>query len=462
MADIIVVPSSGVLGKSMTLEFPGLSSCSSSACVEAWWIIEYDGKTYTGDIIHLREGYKKSSFNWTPPFDLAEYSPKSNILRLRIGVYIWEYYPDVDMSMPINPDSNLFNCNLTIPTSVCPSVSLEVYDPTGHVDSFGSYLQALSRFCVSVDYSGIYGSEVEAYSLSITKMGSYTEKYITTEVIPVFGDVTIKATVTDSRGISNYKSVTINVTAYTPPKLLRVKAERSDFDGVINQEGDYGKITFSAEITSLANQNTANYTFLYRIKGANTWNETEIQSLKNQYSVTDQICIFEASPDYSYEIAVRMSDRFVENISTIIPISSAHVLVQFTNDGSGVSIGGRATKNNTLDVGIAAIFNDDVTGTALGLAGLPLIPAGSDFNYYTSPGAYSGANANFVNCPSSAAGVLIVSYAFGFLSPSALGIRQVYLPADNSAIYIRILTQANGSWTYGEWKQITLTAVAVG
>ena len=395
-----------------------------------------------------------TSWNFTPPLRLAEYAPNGVSVSMKFTLTTY------NGSTAVGSDSK--TVAMTIPSSVVPSVSIDVSDGSGIADSTGLYLQGLSKFKISAAFTGAYGSTMRSYSLAITGMGTYSDMDTTTGVIPVSGSVTLKATVTDSRGNTGTASVTVDVTAYTPPHLTAIKVERSDTAGNVQQDGPCGKITFSAEVTSLGGNNTAAYAYCYRLKGSTDWTETELPGLANQLIVTDQICIFTASIDYSYEVAIRITDKFTATLSTVIPMSSAFILGQVTEDGTGMSFGCRATRSNTIEYGIAAMFDADVTGTALGLAGLPLIPAGSDLNYYTSPGAYSGANANFVNCPSSSAGVLIVSYALGFLSPSALGIRQVYLPADNSAIYIRILTQTNGSWTYGEWKQITLTAVAVG
>lgn len=443
-------PSSGTLGEQMIIRIADLNTSTCYCHVWAETDDEYAPYYY------ITTGLSSSTTTWTPPKELAKYSPNSNTVTVRLTVQTIKNSDGSQVGI------RQTECKLTIPSSVAPSVSLTVSDATDYKDTFGSFVQSLSRFRVQATFKGAYKSTMRSYSLTITGMGTYSDMDTTTGVIPTAGSITLKATVTDSRGNTGTASVTVSVTAYTPPHLTAIKVERSDAAGNVQQDGPCGKITFSAEVTSLGGNNTAAYAYCYRLKGSTAWTETDLPELANQLIVTDQICIFTASIDYSYEVAIRITDKFTATLSTVIPMSSAFILGQVTEDGTGMSFGCRATRSNTIEYGIAAMFDADVTGTALGLAGLPLIPAGSDFNYYTSPGAYSGANANFVNCPSSAAGVLVVSYAFGFLSPSALGIRQVYLPADNSAIYIRILTQANGSWTYGEWKQITLTAVAVG
>lgn len=387
------------------------------------------------------------------PENYANYFKNSNTFTVTITAKVYD-------SAGSFRDTATASVNVSI--DLPPEMEISISDPTGNKDSFGSYLQSLSKFSISSYLNTKYGATIVSYNLSITGMGGFTSYQFTTDVIPVFGKVEIKAKATDSRGNKCEVREIVEVTAYMPPRITDISAGRSNAAGEYQQDGTFGKIVFSAEVSPVGGKNTSSFAYCYRIKGSEEWSETELQNIRNQMTVTEQVCIFPASTDYSYEVAIRITDQFTGMQSTIIPISSAFLTAQVTADGTGISFGCPATKNDTVEFGIAAMFDADVTGSALGLAGLPIIPAGSDFNYYTSPGGYSGANANFVNCPSSAAGVLIVSYAIGFLSPSALSIRQVYLPADNSAIYIRILTQTNGSWTYGEWKKITLAAIAVG
>ena len=437
-------PSTAAIGNTVTLT---LSDFDSGSCSCNVWA-ESGNYSWT-----IRNGVR-NSFDWTIPEALAQAAPSSTSLTIRVYCYTYS-----DSTKEQVGSTTSFSMTITIPSTLKPSVTLTVTDPTGYKDEFGSFVQSLSKFRVVGAFTGNQGSTLSSYSLSITSMGNYTAQDITTGVIPVSGTITIKATVTDSRGNIGTATVTVTVMAYEAPKITAITVERSDASGNVMQDGTYGKVTFSAAVTSMGGKNTAAYAYCYRLKGGATWTETTLAALANQMTVTNQICIFPASIDYSYEVAIRITDKFVSTLSTSFPLSSAFILAQATADGTGLSLGCRATKSNTLELGMAAIFNEPVSGAAMGLSDLPIIPSGSDFNYQTTPGAYSCPYTNFVNAPVAATGTLIVSLATGYRSTTFVIFRQIFMPQDNARIYIRYLYQSNGSWTYGGWRYIATTAL---
>lgn len=409
------------------------------------------GGTYTQEIVYrMAIGYVW----WTPDLALAKGNPSGNTVSVKLTCVTW------DSAGNRVGEPKYLTVSMTIPDTVAPSISaVDISDATTAKETYGNYLQMVSQLRIKTTAVGIYGSSITGYEVSVGGVGSYSGADITTGVLKSSGDITVTVKATDSRGKTATRQLTVYVAEYLPPYLVSISAVRVDASNVQSPDGAFGLVTFSARVTPLSNTNTASYVFMYRIRGASDWTTFELPALSNQYEVNDATAKFPASPDYAYEVALQITDKLTSPISTIFILSSAFILAQTTVDGTGISLGCRATKSNTLEVGMAAIFNEPVSGAAMGLSELPIIPSGSDFNYQTTPGAYSCPYTNFVNSPVAATGVLIVSLATGYRSTSYVIFRQIFMPQDNAKIYIRYLYQSNGSWTYGGWRYIATTAV---
>lgn len=125
----------------------------------------------------------------------------------------------------------IYNFNASAKANVVPAFTSVTAAP---VNPFGSlYLQGRSSVKLTINgATGIYGSTIRNYSI---KGGNFsysdTLNTYTTGVLNKSGSITFTATITDSRERTISKTVTINVTAYTYPKLS-INAYRSTSTGV--------------------------------------------------------------------------------------------------------------------------------------------------------------------------------------------------------------------------------------
>lgn len=197
---------------------------------------------------YIVTGLSGSATTWTPPKELAKYAPSSNTVTVKLTVQT------IKSSDGSQVGIRQTECKLTIPSSVAPSVSLTVSDATDYKDTFGSFVQSLSRFRVQATFKGAYKSTMRSYSLTITGMGTYSDMDTTTGVIPTAGSITLKATVTDSRGNTGTASVTVSVVAPRLPcfHLLHIILFRTGADY------NYGKYS-NADVDALVAQLDAEF-----------------------------------------------------------------------------------------------------------------------------------------------------------------------------------------------------------
>jgi hypothetical protein len=127
---------------------------------------------------------------------------------------------------------------ITVPqvAETLPEVNLEL--------SFGNMfngllLQGVSTLTATITDTGKYGATTTAKLYVDTEAMDSTENVLLTG----YGDVTVSAIVTDSRGFSATTSQDINVTAYSAPKVVNVSAYRCYEDGAKSVDGEYLRIS---------------------------------------------------------------------------------------------------------------------------------------------------------------------------------------------------------------------------
>lgn len=258
--------------------------------------------------------------------------------------------------------SNSYTKTCSIPSSVAPSCSITVTDPTGYADTYGGYIKGLSKFKVVVNATAAQGSAIASYS--VTANGStYTNSSFTTEVLKSSGTLTVKATVKDKRGRSGSASVQKTVLDYSPPVISKLVVGRCNADGTENDQGEYCKVTFSASASSLNNKNSVTYRLYYRKSSDTTAERKDFTEYANIFSVEDVTYIFAADTGSSYVVTLHVIDNFnVEKPTTrTTSVSTGFTLMHWLATGLGMGIGKIAELAGYLDVGFKARFRDKVT-----------------------------------------------------------------------------------------------------
>lgn len=154
---------------------------------------------------------------------------------------------------------------LTCPEDVTPSLTattslaLTVGDTT-YPDVLGSYVQNKSAVRAEItSASGKYGSYVVSYHIRVADRSSdgynSDDTAFTSDVLLDSGYVSVRFTVTDSRGRTATETKTIYVMPYSPPKAT-LKVWRVDASGNVDVRGLYGKYEYDYEFSDLGGVNT--------------------------------------------------------------------------------------------------------------------------------------------------------------------------------------------------------------
>lgn len=305
--------------------------------------IRYNWNGHTGIIATGVE----TSYYWVIPNSFMNYIPSSTSTTGTI------YVDTYSGSNKIGTKSISLKTN--VPSSIKPSIStVDHSEYVGSVASkVGSYVQGISRLSIAINgASGSYSSSIKSYKLSFDGE-TYNSRTATSGVISSSGSLKIIGTVTDSRGRTASKSITVNVLSYEPPKLTSFAVERCNSDGTANELGEYAKITRNGCISTLNSKNTYTYKFYSKSRNTSTWTLLYEGgggdgSIYSGYVITS-----------SYDFKVELIDLFNTTIATKT-LSTGTVTMSWGKTGIGI---GKIPENGTLDVGGTLYAQKILAGT---------------------------------------------------------------------------------------------------
>lgn len=291
-----------------------------------------------------------TSYRWTVPRDLANQFPNSLLGDCTIECITYSGSTVIG--------SKTVKLTLQLNTLDTPSIrSITATEKTeGLASKFGAFIRGQSKVSVEIKASGIYGSTIKSYS-SEFQGTVYTASTFEASLLSS-GQLPIKASVTDSRGIVAQLTRNISVLDYLSPTINLFAVSRCDASGVANDDGTYAKVDIDFVITSLNEKNDKSYKVEYKPSNSETWLTMlsgSVYSYKNSY-VHNQ-GIFDTDNVYDFRLTV--SDYF-GSVTATATLASANVPIDFYRSGRGVAIGKVAQFDNLFDVGIQASFDKQV------------------------------------------------------------------------------------------------------
>lgn len=290
-----------------------------------------------------------TSISWTPPLTLASQNTTGTSVNVTFTITTYTG------STSIGTSTKTISCS--IPSSVKPTVSLAVSDAESYRTTYGAYVQGLSKFKIVATAEGSYGSTIKSYKTTIDGK-TYTTASVTTSAVSSSGAMTIKTTVTDSRGRTASTEWDVDVLKYSAPAISSLSAKRCDANGSSDPDGAYLKVTFSAAITALSNKNSAEYSLQYKKSSASSYTTKALTSYSGDYSVSDGSFIF-AADSATYNIILTASDDIKSTHKTTTG-ASANKVLSLLAKGLGLAVGKIAEISNFFDVGYDAIFRKSI------------------------------------------------------------------------------------------------------
>lgn len=300
-----------------------------------------------GDAVGITAGFG-DSYTWTIPTDLMNKIPNNTSSNITFYLYTF--------------GDSLIGCKTitftaTVPSSAVPKISdIDCMDPYKYEATYGAYVQNKSKVKVTVTAAGCYSSTIKNYK--ITANGeNYAFNGATTDVLTTAGENTINVSVTDSRGRTVTKTITINVLAYSAPDIEKLAVVRCISDGTPYEEGAYMKVTYKASITALNDKNNKVFTLQYKMQNA-TYYTTHL-IYKDDYT-WEGTAIISADVDYGYNVLLVVQDAF-STTSQQVDVSTAFALIDFNASGKGISFG-KASERDGFECKLNAIFEGMVEG----------------------------------------------------------------------------------------------------
>ena len=291
-----------------------------------------------------------SSFSWTPPLTLAEQSTSSTIVNITLTCKT--YYGGVLLG------ESTYSLSVDIPDSVKPSLSISLSDPTGYSATYGGYVQSRSKVRVTNAETLAYESYIASRRISVAGRSSTISP--TDMELPTSGTIAVTSTITDGRGRSATATKNITVLPYVGPTVNEISAIRCNAIGQAKNDGEYIKVTFSAQITSLSNKNTASYAVKYK-KLADEYYSSVAGGHGNEFSVTNASVIFAADADSAYNVYVQATDAFGPSSSAMVRVTSAgQVHLHIPGHGTSFAVGMLSTVREKFEEWWSARFYDDV------------------------------------------------------------------------------------------------------
>lgn len=330
-ASSLAVPDDGTLGVAMTLTAD--KKVSSFTHTLTWESGSYSGTIAT----------KSSATSWsfTPPLNLANNSTMLPITGISFTLSTYNGNTLVG--------STTEGSTLTIPSSVAPTCSISVSDPTGYSATYGGYIQSKSRMEIQVTATPAYGSQIKSYSI-IANGSSYSENPATTNVIISSGNNTITAKATDRRSRTGTATTTINVIPYSAPSVT-LSVSRCDQNGTANMTGSYCKVTYKAVITPLSNKNTKALKLRYK---KSTDQQFTFKDITMSSYTQEGSSIFAADDANTYNVQMVATDAF-ESTTTSTELSTGFSILHIAASGKGLAIG-KISQSDKFEVGMESKF----------------------------------------------------------------------------------------------------------
>lgn len=247
-----------------------------------------------------------------------------------------------------------------VPASIVPSVSALTAAVVDGKD--GYYVQNKSKVKLTATATAGNGASIKSYAFSGSNMSaSGTTNNATSSVLQYSGARTYTVTVTDTRGRTATKNISITVQPYSTPAISSVSVQRCDANGNLSDSGTYARYTVNSSYSTVGGKNTRTVTVAYSSNNGSSYStETTLQAATdtaNTKSGTYGSGAFALANAYILKFTIK--DAYGATSTMTAPLQSAARPINIRSNGKGVAIGGMSTKD-AFEVSMAADFNKGV------------------------------------------------------------------------------------------------------
>lgn len=291
-----------------------------------------------------------TSATWTVPLSLAEALPNGTSGSGTITVQT--------LSGSTVIGSKSYGFKTTVPASVIPSISaVNISEAvSGIAAQFNGYVQNKSKLKIQITAAGVYGSTIKTYKTTIQGI-NYSGSSFTSNTLIQSGSFNVVSTVTDSRGRTAQRTVSLSVIAYTIPAINAFSGFRSDSDGGENSNGEYLRLNVNFQIASVNSLNTKTYKIEYKLKSASAWTQLQTGSVYSMNSGITTTVKFDVNS--AYDVRLTVTD-FFGSATAVLDVPTAFTLIDLHSSGKGLAFGKVSEKENVMEVALDAEFGGDI------------------------------------------------------------------------------------------------------
>lgn len=275
---------------------------------------------------------------WDLPTNWASYFPNGQKLKIRVITYSGSTQIGV---------KEMTSLSVTAPSSMAPSATLVISDPTGLATTYGGYIKGKSKIQATATDTFQYGTSAKSRALIVNGVTYNAATATTPDVINTIPQ-TVSYTVTDGRGLSYSTSQTLPTYDWHTPSITGFSAQRCTQAGVIDEDGAYCKVEFSYDIATVNNKNTKSAVVKYKTHSASSYTSKNV-TLSN-YSGTVST-IVPTSTESMFDILLEIADAFATS-SASTTIGTAYTLVDYHTSGRGIAFGKVAEDANLMDINL--------------------------------------------------------------------------------------------------------------
>lgn len=322
------------------------------------------------------------TYSWAVPKDWARYLPnQSDRLTIKVTTYAGGTAIGSKTVTPlkINPTSDM-----------APVIRIQLTDENRYKDRFGGFVKGQSRIRAKVIEQLYLGATVQSRSLYLNGITYQTSEQVSEVISSAYQSV--KATVTDSRGLTSTKYETPTIFDWEAPKIEEFTLNRCQANGTLDNEGSYIKLAYKVSLSSLNNRNTRS--MRYGLKKQSETSYTYKNVTLDKYVKNGEI-IIPASGEYSWDVTLEVTDAFTSS-SVNGQIGTSSVLMDFHYSGRGMAIGKVSEHVDCLELSpkwklkIGGKWLDEYIKQIM----LTLYPVGAVYLSFnaTNPGTFIGGN----------------------------------------------------------------------
>lgn len=265
----------------------------------------------------------------------------------------------------------------TVGSNIRPDFTISHSEAVSDIkNQFGFYIQGKSRLNISINNAKAgRGASIKSYHISFLNV-VYNSRTATTGFIQHSGSLPLEATVVDSRNRSTTKTITINVSAYSPPQINSFRIDRCNSNGTLNPTGNYAKVQISGVCKSLNNKNE----ILLKIssKPRNEGSYTIKVTDSPNPNFTKEYVLGTYDTLKSYDFYAELIDYF-ERVTSSEVLGTAKVICDYGRTGLGV---GKYHEQGDLDIGGDSYIDGELLRTGEYPKPLPLGPDWNGSLYY--------------------------------------------------------------------------------